>query len=144
MPTATEFDQAASELDVVAVATDGLMGPVAAGAGPEVLSGGRLGATLDQFIDDQTAEAKAIGADFQELADECRRRATVTREAEKAQADYEAAVARHEQELAEVADNLRAGGVPEDEIANQIEIIQALGFRRPPEPPPTPPPWAEF
>lgn len=132
MPTAEEFEQAASKLDAVGDETAALMRPVAAAMGDDVMTGGRLTETVERFIDERTADSRAIAADFGNLADECRRRAEVVREAEREQREYEALV-----ELVEALKAKREAGI-------ELEGFEALFVDVTPEPPDPPPPWAEF
>ncbi len=89
MATVEEQRQAASDLLRIADDVRAINPPVLAASGPDVLSGGNLGDSLANFIDEQRVVGLSIGAELDELASAASVAASI-QEAEEAEAAAQA------------------------------------------------------
>jgi len=126
VPTADEFDASAREFDQAALEVREAAQQTVREFGPSVMTGGSLTSSVERIVGEQAADAAASAVELTTLADECRRRAEVTRVAAAAAAVYAADLVRYEQALSEFEDGV-GGSEP---VA--------------PVPPPDPPVWVEF
>lgn len=114
MPTAEDFDAAATALESVAGRVGPVVGPVAGAMSERVLSGGVVTATVERVVEDGTSTTSRQGSELSELAAECRRRAQVCREAAAALSAYHDQVAAHDREMSRWrADGLRHRADPD-------------------------------
>lgn len=79
MPTADQFDRAASAFDAIADAFVDLMTTTPSHFGPDTLAGGTLTLVADLTISTSTSTATSTGRLVRDLADTCRRRADICR-----------------------------------------------------------------
>jgi len=75
MPTEGEFEQARVRFNNAAEEATRIIVPVRAANGPDVLTGGRLTADIDAFIDTTGNELNSVAEELRTLAEECARRA---------------------------------------------------------------------
>ncbi len=143
MPTETEFEQARARFEAAAEETDQVLVPVRRANGPEVLTGGRLTADIDDFIDTTGAELDGVATELRQLATVCATRAEECRQAEAALTaylndleEYRRAEAEHRQE--ELAGT---GQQPGGGASSPVDRGPAP---TPPQKPPTPPDYVEF
>ncbi len=79
MPTASEFEQSALELDRAAEDTESLVAGARELFGENVLSGGGLSRLVESTIDVTERTTTSTAAELRELANECRSRASECR-----------------------------------------------------------------
>jgi hypothetical protein len=80
MPDLDDLMDAGPLLRRVAADVEVLNGPVTAASGPEVLSGGRLGASLDDFVAEARIRCAQIAAELLAAADEVEARVAALQE----------------------------------------------------------------
>jgi hypothetical protein len=125
MPTAEDFDAAATAFDAAAQTTGTLVDPARALMGGGVMVGGQLTDLVTDELDSAAAILDKVTAELSRLAEVCRERAETCREALTAQGEYDAAHAAYRADL-------HLWQVDHDAYAGGADV-------RDPGPPPDPP-----
>jgi predicted transcriptional regulator len=136
MPYAEDFDAAAAALDVAARTAGTLAQPARTAIGAGVMVGGQLSEVVAGELDAAGAILDEVTTALSELAQTCRERAEVARQALAAQQEYEAAYALYQTDLRQWQDG-------SDAYAADPAADDPGRPPEPPEPPPAAPPWAE-
>lgn len=131
MPTAQEFELAATKFDQAAEMLRELPTGPTAHSGPEVLTGGTLTTEVTETIDELTDVSASTAILAEDRAETCRARADECRR-------HQALKDQYEQDLKIYHENLR--------LHNQAAASGTTATEPPvaPTPPPTPPPWVEL
>lgn len=122
MPTAFEFERAATLFDQAAAELESILSPSRQRLGPDTVSGGKLGLVIAATLDAAEVNVRRSVEDVQQSADLCRQRA----------ADclaYGAALNRHQWELAAWQSDVAANGT---------------ALTSPPQRPPKPAAWIDL
>lgn len=139
MPTEAEFEQARARFENAAEDVEQLIVPVRRANGPDVLTGGRLTADIDAFIDTTGDEFAAMAGELRELATESARRAEEARQALAALQAYAEDYQAYRQADAEYRQQARTSAAADGTVAVD------LGPRpTPPTRPPDPPSYIDL
>lgn len=131
MPTADEFDLAATKFGQAAEMLRALPTGPRAHFSSDVLIGGKLTADVRETIEELTEVSDHTALLAEDRAETCRFRADECRRCQQLQDEYEAAFARYEEDV---------------RLYNQA-MVSGIAPNEPPlapTPPPTPPPWVEL
>ena len=137
MPTEQEFEEAKVRLFVAADDAEGLLTPTRTANDRGALTGGRLTADVDSFVEASGGRLSVAADELRELARECRRRAEECRQAAAARDAFLAATADYEQSVAEHRESTTA-------YADDPSLPEPGQPPTAPAPPPDPPPYVEI
>ena len=123
MPTATDFDAAARDLDAAVERLQSFTWGLVRTVDPTAMSGSSLTALVDRSVETLLTETAAAGTQCALLAGLCRQRAEICRQYDRLWAGYESRIAEFQR--------IAATASPGEYVGS------------PPMPPPPPAPWAD-